>query len=119
MVVSARIFGKKIRALIDSGDTRCFFSPTCVAPVGLQGIPQYVFLELVNGENILSRAYVPDVPVVTAGLAVKIGLTVTNLLPDVDIVLGVNWLQLVNPVIEWGNGKVYIPSEVHTALSQD
>ena len=30
MVVSARIYGRKIRTLIDSGATRCFVSPTCV-----------------------------------------------------------------------------------------
>ena len=43
-----------------------------------------------NGEKYLSRGYVPEVPVVTAGLTVKIGLTVTNLLHEVDLVLGIN-----------------------------
>ena len=48
--------------------------------VGLKSAPRDVFLELGNGEKYLSRGYVPEVPVVTAGLIVKIGLTVTNLL---------------------------------------
>ena len=48
----------------------------------------------------------------------KVGLTVTNLLHEVDLVLGMNWLQLVNPVVDWGSGRLYIPNVVHTALLQ-
>ena len=48
----------------------------------------------------------------------KIGLTVTTLLHEVDLVLGINWLQLVSPVIDWSSGKVYLPNAVHTALLQ-
>ena len=32
--------------------------------------------------------------------------------------LGVNWLQLVNPVVDWSGGKVYLPNAAHTALLQ-
>ena len=80
LVVPARIFGKSVRALIDSGATRCFVSPSCVATVGLKGVPRDIFLELGNGEKYLSQGYFPDVPVVAAGLTVKVGLTVTNML---------------------------------------
>ena len=45
-------------------------------------------------------------------------LTVTNLLHEVDLVLGMNWLQLVNPVVDWGGERLYIPNAVHTALLQ-
>ena len=116
MVVSARIYGRKIRTLIDSGATRCFVSPSCVATCGLKGVPRDAFLELGNGEKILSRGYIPNIPIVTTGLIVKTGLTVTNLLHDVDLVLGMNWLQLVNPVIDRCGGKLNIPNAVHTAL---
>ena len=68
-----------------------------------------VFLELGNGEKFLSRGVTPDVPIVTAGLTIKIELTVTNRLKEVDLVLGMNWLQLVNPVVDWGNGKLHVP----------
>ena len=100
MVVPTNIYGKEVSELIDSGATRCFVTPSCVARVGLKGIPRDVFLELGNGEKYLSRGYVPDVPIVIAGLKVKIGLTVTNLLHEVDLVLGINWLQLINPVVD-------------------
>ena len=118
LVVAARVNGHSVRALIDSGATRCFVTPACVTAVGLKGTPKDVFLELGNGQKYLSRGFVPNVPVVTAGLTVKVNLTVTNLLYNVDLVLGVNWLELVNPVIDWSSGKVYLPHAVHTALLQ-
>ena len=49
-----------------------------------------MFLELWNGEKYLSRGYVLEVPVVTVGLTVKIGLIVINLLHDVGLMLGIN-----------------------------
>ena len=61
-------------------------TPSCITIVGLKGIPRDIFLELGNGEKYLSRGYVPDVPIVTARLTVKIRLTVTNLLHEVDVV---------------------------------
>ena len=118
MVVSASIYSRKIRTFIDSGVTRCFVSPACVAACGLKGVPHDVFLELGNGEKILSMGYIHDIPVVAAGLTVRTGLTVTNLLHDVDLVLGMNWLKLVNPIVDWCGAKLYVPNAVHTALLQ-
>ena len=118
LVVPARINGHTVRALIDSGATRCFVTPSCVTAVGLKGTPQDIFLELGNGQKYLSRGHVPDATVVTAGLTVRVGLTVTNLLHEVDLMLGINWLQLVNPVVDWSSGKIYLPNAVHTALLQ-
>ena len=116
LVVTARINGHPVRALIDSGATRCFVTPSCVTAVGLKGKPQDTFLELGNGQKFLSRGLVTDVAVVTAGLTVRVGLTITSLLHEVDLVLGVNWLQLVNPVVDWSSGKMYLPNAVHTTL---
>ena len=118
LVVPARIYGKTVNALIDNGATRCFVTPSCVTAVGLKGVPQDICLELGNGEKYLSRGYVPEVSVVTMGLTVKVGLTVTNLLHEVDLVLGINWLQLVNPVVDWGGAWLYVPNAVQTALHQ-
>ena len=90
LVVTARINGHPARALIDSSATRCFVTPAYVTTVGLQGKPQDTFLELGNGQKFLSRGFVCDIPGVTTGLTIKVGLTVTALLHDVDIVLGMN-----------------------------
>ena len=39
LVVPARINGHIVRALIDSGATRCFVTPSCITAVGLKGTP--------------------------------------------------------------------------------
>ena len=43
-------------------------------------------------------------------------LTLSHLLHDVDIVMGINWLKYINPLIDWCSGRVYLPDAVHTAL---
>ena len=77
LVAPTRIYRKSVRVLIATVATGCFLTPSCIATVGLKGIPCDIFLELGNGEKYLSRGYVADVPMVLAGLIVKIGLTVT------------------------------------------
>ena len=32
--------------------------------------------------------------------------------------MGINWLQLVKPVIDWGGARLYVPNVVQTALLQ-
>ena len=63
-MVSTRIYGHNVKALIDSGATGCFVTPTCVNMCGLKANPQDVFLELGNGEKFLSQGFIPDVPIV-------------------------------------------------------
>ena len=116
LVVSARIFGHKVRALIDSGATRCFISSGAVLPLGLKSTSEDTLLELGNGDRILSRGKVNDVPVVTAGLSVKLDLTVTKLLHNVDVVLGINWLQTVNPIIDWRGAQMFLPESLGTSF---
>ena len=88
MVVPARIFGQEVRALIDSGATRCFISPAGVTRCGLSVESHHTFLELGDGKKVLSRGRAVDVPVVTSGYTVKTNLTVSRLLHGVDVVLG-------------------------------
>ena len=116
MVVPARINGKLFSALIDSGATRCFVTPDCCTIAGLSCIPHDTFLELGNGAKALSRGMVPGAPITLAGVTTKTDLTVSRLLHNVDIVLGVNWLKSVNPLIDWCSAKVYMPNAIHTAL---
>ena len=71
-MVSTRIHKKVVKALIDSGDTRCLVTLSCITIVGLKGVPRDIFLELGNGEKFLSKGYIPHAPVVTARLIVKV-----------------------------------------------
>ena len=112
MVVPARIFGQEVRALIDSGATRCFISPAGVTKCGLDVESHNTFLELGDGKKVLSRGRAVDVPVVTSGYVVKMNLTVSRLLHGVDVVLGMTWLKAANPIIRWSTGQVYIPDSI-------
>ena len=116
LVVPARINGKLFSALIDSGATRCFVTQQCCTVAGLSCIPQDTFLELGNGARALSRGMVQGAPLTLAGVTTKTDLTVSRLLHNVDIVLGINWLKSINPLIDWCSGKVYMPNAIHTAL---
>ena len=39
--------------------------------------------------------------------------TVTKLLHGVELVLGMNWLQAVNPLIDWSGPRMYVGSDDH------
>ena len=67
------------------------------------------FLELGDGKKVLSRGRAVDVPVVTSGYEMKTNLTVSNLLHGVDIVLGMTWLKVADPLIRWSTGQMFIP----------
>jgi hypothetical protein len=95
LVVPARINGKLFSALIDSGATRCFVTQQCCTVAGLSCIPQDTFLELGNGARALSRSMVQGAPLTLAGVTTKTDLTVSRLLHNVDIVLGINWLKSI------------------------
>ena len=108
LIVSVRIYGKVFRALVDSGASRCFVSPEVVQTAQLQWEPHDTFLELGNGEEILSRGRVINVPVVTGNNCTRYNLTVTSLLHQVDLVLGVSWLKQVNPLIDCNANAMYL-----------
>ena len=70
------------------------------------------FLELGDGKKVLSRGRAVDVPVVTSGYTMRTNLTVSSLLHGVDVVLGMTWLKVADPLIRWSTGQVYIPDSI-------
>ena len=116
LIVPIVIRGKIFKALVDSGATRCFVSPSCMTVAGLQGKRSDTFLELGNGQRVLSRGYVPEMPLTLSGHTSTIDLTVTSLLHIVEVVLGNTWLKTVQPVTNWVIGEVHIPNIVSIEL---
>ena len=112
LIVPARIFGREIRALINNGATRNFISPAGVTQCGLTVESHNTFLELGDGKKVLSRGRAVNVPVVTSGFTMRTNLTVTNLLHGVDLVLGMAWLKVADPLIRWSTGQLYIPDSI-------
>ena len=116
LVVQARIYGHKVRALVDSGATRSLILSGAVLPLGLKSTSKNTLLELGNGHRILSWGKVNDVPVVIGSLSVKLDLIVTKLLHNVDVVLGMNWLCTVNPIIDWRGARMLLPDTVGSSF---
>ena len=112
LIIPVRVFGKQAQALVDSGATRSFVSPKGTVQLGLHCVMDDVVLELADGSKVLSKGKAPHVPVVAAGSTVKVDLTVTPLLQDVDLILGVNWLQAANPLIDWTGPRLQLDSPV-------
>ena len=115
LIVPARIFGREIRALIDSGATRNFISPAGMTQCGLTVQSHNTFLELGDGKKVLSRGRAVDVPMVTSGFTMRTNLMVTNLLHGVDLVLGMAWLKVADPLIRWNTRQMYIPDSISSS----
>ena len=77
MVVSARIYGRTIRTLIDSGATRCFVSPS--------------LCKINMGDKILSRGY---------PINCRFEKLSTIKTPGSELVR-------VNPIVDWCGAKLY------------
>ena len=65
-------------------------------------------MELANGSKVQSTQKADNVNVAVGKSICRVSFTVTKLLKDVDLVLGVNWLSLWNPVIDWREQKMHI-----------
>ena len=61
-------------------------------PLGLETVQDYTFLELGDGQKILSKTKVINVPVDIDDLVFHLNLMTTLLLYDADLILGINWL---------------------------
>ena len=56
-------------------------------------------LELADGSKVQSVHKAPNVTLVVGKTVCKVDFTVTQLLFRMDLVLGINWLVLWNPVV--------------------
>ena len=65
-------------------------------------------LELADGSKVQSMHKAPNVALVVGKPVWKADFTVTQLLHGVDLVLGINWLALWNPVFDWNQQKMNI-----------
>ena len=106
--VKVSMYGRTYTALIDSGASRCYVSPETVDLLELQCTPELVHLELADGSKIRSTSKVRGVMCTVGTNICKLDLTVTKLLHDVDLVLGMTWLQQWNPLIDWVHQVMYI-----------
>ena len=92
-------------ALIDSGATHCFVSEALVAKFGLPVKPGAgMDVTLADGSQVLaSQTCLVPLVVCSARCQALHCVVECRVLPQLnhDIVLGVDWLQATNPVIDW------------------
>ncbi|MCV6575517.1 MAG: retroviral-like aspartic protease family protein, partial [Cohaesibacter sp.] len=106
--VTVSIAGRNCVALIDSGASQSYIAPETVTLCELGCSPALIHLELADGSKVQSTQQTLAVPCTVGQSVCKMSFTVTKLLSNVDVVLGMDWLRTWNPVIDWRRQKMYI-----------
>ena len=107
-IVPAHISGHPVKVLIDSGATRCYISHELVESFGLFCCEEMTYLELADRSRTISYAKCPHVYTTVGSAGCKADFTVTKLLPGISAVLGMNWLEEQNPLINWRTHTMWI-----------
>jgi len=115
LIVPAQLYGHKVHALVDSGATRCYMSPDIQLAAGINCTASNTFLELADGTQILSAGKAPAVLFSVGIHSFRMDFTVTKLLHGVELVLGMNWLQRVNPLIDWAVPRMLLGGDDRTS----
>ena len=97
--VTVSVTGRKLIALIDSGASQCYMSPDAVAICELECQPAEVHLELADGSKVQATQQTLAILCTVGNTVCQLLFTVTKLLRNVDVVLGMDWLKKWNPVI--------------------
>ena len=74
----------------------------------LQFIGAYSSLEMANGETIVSTGVAPDVLISLGDIQFRSTLTAVPMMEGFDMILGKDWLDMVNPLVDWRSNTVYI-----------
>ena len=108
LVVKARVNGTSVSALIDSGATRSFISDRLHCRPALKFVGAYSALELANGETIVSTGIAPRVLVCIGTVPCRLSLTAVPMMEGVQLILGKDWLDTVNPLVDWRSNTMYL-----------
>ena len=108
LTVQAVIHGTPVRALVDSGATRSFVDENLMLHPPLQFIGAYSSLEMANGETIVSTGVAPDVLISLGDIQFRSTLTAVPMMEGFDMILGKDWLDMVNPLVDWRSNTIYI-----------
>ena len=110
LTVQAVVNGTPVRALVDSGATRSFVDESIRLHPPLEFIGAYSSLEMANGETIVSTGIAPDVLISLGDVQFRSTLTAVPMMEGIDLILGKDWLDMVNPLVDWRSNTVYIHS---------
>ena len=94
--------------LVDSGATRSFIDEKLQLRPPLHFVGAYSSLEMANGDTIVSTGIAPAVLVSIGPVQCRRNLIAVPLMRGFDMVLGKDWLDVVNPLIDWKQNRLYI-----------
>ena len=111
--VALLLNGRRCIALVDSGASQSYVSPELATLAELDCVPSVLHLELADGSKIQATEQAQGVVCNIGETSVRMNFTVTKLLSAVDCVLGMDWLQQWNPVIDWRKQIMYLYVNSH------
>ena len=106
--VAVSVAGRRCVALIDSGASQSYVSPETVTLCELRCRPALVHLELADGSKIEATQQTLATSCTVGNATCSMSFTMTKLLSNVDMVLGMDWLCTWNPVIDWCKQELYM-----------
>ena len=63
---------------------------------------------MANGDTIVSTGIAPAILVCIRKVQFQSDLTAVPLMKGYDVVLGKDWLDMMNPLIDWRSNRMYI-----------
>ena len=106
--IQTRCCGQELICLIDCGASRCYLDSQIVLRLGLQPVAENATLELGDGTRVPSKGRIEKLIFTMGSRTYSQEFTVTDLMTGVDMVLGMSWLEQVNPLINWGSHTMYV-----------
>ena len=74
----------------------------------LKFVGAYSALELANGETIVSTGIAPRVLVCIGSIPCRLSLTAVPMMEGIQLILGKDWLDTVNPLVEWRSNSMFL-----------
>ena len=122
--VAVSIAVRRVIALIDSGASQSYMAPKTASLCEWECEFAELYLELADGSKITSTQQTQFTKCTVGEAVSQIKFTITKLLSNVDVVLGMDWLARWNPVIDWRKQVIHIYvnrqwTQVHGVLLDD
>ena len=75
----------------------------------------YSSLELANGETIVSTGVAPHILVYIGKVQCRLSLITVSMMEGFSVILGKDWLDALNPLVDWRSNTVYlrVGNELH------
>ena len=64
--------------------------------------------ELANGETIVSTGIAPNVLICIGSTVSRVSLTAVPMMEGIEVILGRDWLDSVNPLVNWRTNSLVL-----------